>query len=98
VNLPPAFTELAARKDRSLLLAAMSALPDEALERTVLVGTPALVAQQVSHVLRDEVSLVTIRPHAVPGQSVGEVIRAFAEDVMPRVWRERGRAREAERR
>lgn len=92
VSLPPAFTELAARQDRSLLPAAMSALPDEALERTVLVGSPDQVAEQVSRVLRDDVSLVTIRPHAAPGQSVGEVIRAFAEDVMPWVWRERDRA------
>src|SRR5262249_12930620 len=92
VSLPPAFTELAARQDRSLLPAAMSALPDEALERTVLVGSPDQVAQQVFRVLRDDVSLVTIRPHAAPGQSVGEVIRAFAEDVMPWVWRERDRA------
>jgi 5,10-methylenetetrahydromethanopterin reductase len=66
----------------------MAALPDEALERTVLVGTPDRVAEQVSRVLRDEVSQITIRPHAVPGQSVGAVIRAFAEDVMPRVWRQ----------
>lgn len=95
VRLPPAFAELAARKDRALLPAAMAALPDAALERTVLVGTPDRVAAQVSRMLRDEVSQVTIRPHAVPGQAVGDVIRAFAEDVMPRVWHERGPAARA---
>jgi 5,10-methylenetetrahydromethanopterin reductase len=97
VRLPPAFAELAARKDRALLPAAMAALPDEALDRTVLVGPPDRVAAQVAGVLRDEVSHVTIRPHAVPGQAVGEVIRAFAEDVMPRVWRDWARPRGAGR-
>jgi hypothetical protein len=28
---------------------------------------------------------VTIRPHAVPGGSVAAVLRAFAQQIMPRV-------------
>jgi 5,10-methylenetetrahydromethanopterin reductase len=92
IALPPAFVEVAARKDRTLLPAAMAALPDEVIERTVLVGRPERVAEQVAGVLRPEVSQVTIRPHAVPGQPAGAVIRAFAEEVMPRVRQRTGTA------
>jgi 5,10-methylenetetrahydromethanopterin reductase len=85
ITLPPAFVDVAARQDRSLIEAAMAALPDEVLERTVLAGRPDRVAEQVARMLRPEVSQITIRPHAVPGQRVDAVIRAFARDVMPRI-------------
>jgi 5,10-methylenetetrahydromethanopterin reductase len=85
ITLPPAFVEVAARKDRALVAEAMAALPDEVLERTVLAGRPDRVAEQVARMLRPEVSQITIRPHAVPGQRVDAVLRAFARDVMPRI-------------
>jgi 5,10-methylenetetrahydromethanopterin reductase len=85
ITLPPAFVEVAARKDRTLVAEAMAALPDEVLERTVLAGRPDRVAEQVARMLRPEVSQITIRPHAVPGQRVDAVLRAFARDVMPRI-------------
>ncbi len=85
VTLPPAFVEVAARRDRSLVPAAMAALPDEVLERTVLVGRPEKVAEQIRRVLRPEIGRIVIRPHAVPGQPVAAVIRAFAEEVVPRL-------------
>jgi 5,10-methylenetetrahydromethanopterin reductase len=91
VTLPPAFVDVAARQDKTLVKEAMAALPDEVLERTVLVGRPDGVAAQVARVVRPEVTQITIRPHAVPGQSVGAVLRAFADEVMPLVERETGK-------
>jgi 5,10-methylenetetrahydromethanopterin reductase len=87
ITLPPGFVEVASRKDKTRLSDAMAALPDEVLERTVLVGRADRVADQVARMLRPEVRHVTIRPHTVPGQSAGAVIRAFVEDVMPLVER-----------
>lgn len=90
VTLPEAFTEVASRRDKTLLNEAMAALPDEVLERTVLVGRAERVAEQVARVLRPEVGQITIRPHAVPDQRVDSVIRAFAQEVMPLVERRTG--------
>ena len=85
VSLPAAFLELAAGKDSRQLDRLAGLLPREAVERTVLAGRPDGVAKQVAAALTPEISRVTIRPHAVPGRSVGAVLRSFARDVMPRV-------------
>ncbi len=85
VTVPPAFAEIAARKDPRLVSEAAALLPADAVERTVLFGRPEHVAAQIAPVLRPEVSRITVRPHAVPGQSVGAVLRAFVEDVVPRL-------------
>lgn len=83
VTLPEAFVECAVNKVPTV--EAMSALPDEVLERTVLAGSPERVARQVAPMIRPEVGQLVIRPHSLPGQGVGPVLRAFAEEVMPRV-------------
>jgi 5,10-methylenetetrahydromethanopterin reductase len=85
VTLPPAFAELAARKDPRLLGEAVALLPAEAVDATVPYGRPERVAAQIAPVLRPGITRVTIRPHAVPGQNVGAVLRAFAEDVAPKL-------------
>ncbi len=83
VTLPPAFAELAARNDPRLVNEAAAVLPAEAVDATVLFGRPERVAARIAPVLRPEITRITIRPHAVPGQTVAAVLRAFAEDVMP---------------
>jgi 5,10-methylenetetrahydromethanopterin reductase len=85
VSLPAAFHELAAGKDPRQLDRLAGLLPREAVERTVLAGRPDGVAKRVSAALTPEVSRVTIRPHAVPGRSVGAVLQSFVQEVMPRV-------------
>ena len=50
------------------------------------------VARQLAAVLRPEVGSITIRPHCVEGESVEEVIRSFAEEVIPQVERLAGTA------
>ena len=85
IDMPDAFTQIAKRKDQSLLDEAAKALPEQVVEATVLAGDPQRVAEQLAGVLRREVATITIRPHHVAGDSVESVIRAFAQDVMPRV-------------
>ncbi len=85
VTLPQEFRDVAARKDTRLIKEAMAALPDDVLQRTVLVGQPDEIAAQIERVLTPEIKQIVIRPHAIPGQSVDVVIRKFTETVMPLV-------------
>jgi 5,10-methylenetetrahydromethanopterin reductase len=83
VSLPQPFVDFARAGARPA--EAASALPDDVVVRTTLAGRPERVAEQVARMLRPEVTQVTIRPHSLPGQGVGPVLRSFAEEVMPRV-------------
>ena len=87
VEMPAAFCRIAARKDEALAGEAAPFMPREVVLSTVLAGDAEQVARQLAGVLRPEVGSITVRPHCVEGESVGEVIRAFAEEVMPRVER-----------
>jgi 5,10-methylenetetrahydromethanopterin reductase len=87
IELPSAFVEIAAKKDPGLTDEAVSVMPKEVVEHTVLAGDSEQVAKQLARVMRPEIKSVTIRPHAVPGEPLDAVIAAFAGDVMPRVRR-----------
>jgi 5,10-methylenetetrahydromethanopterin reductase len=87
LELPAAFVQIAARQDARLADEAAAALPLEAVRKTVLAGSPARVAAQVAELLRPEITNITIRPHGLPGQGVAPALRAFMEEVMPRVER-----------
>ena len=62
-------------------------MPPEIVEHTVLTGNAERVAERLAAALRREIASITIRPHCVPGESVDAVVRAFAEEVMPRALR-----------
>jgi 5,10-methylenetetrahydromethanopterin reductase len=85
VVLPEAFLEVAHGKDMRQLDRAAAALPREAVERTVLAGSPERVAAQVAGLLLPGITRLTVRPHAAPGGTAAGVLRAFAHTVMPRV-------------
>jgi 5,10-methylenetetrahydromethanopterin reductase len=85
LRLPDTFTAIAATKDTGRLDEAAASLPDAAIDRTVLAGCPERVADQLAGVLRPEIRSITIRPHALPGKDVGQVLRTFVEQVVPRL-------------
>jgi 5,10-methylenetetrahydromethanopterin reductase len=85
VRLPEAFTAIAAAKDTTRLDEAAAALPDAVVDRTVLAGSAERIAERIAAALRPEITSITIRPHAVPGRSVADVLRVFAEQVVPRL-------------
>jgi len=85
VTLPQEFVDIAQKNDDTLAGDAAPFLPREVVDTTVLAGDAAHCAEQLAAVVRPEVGSITIRPHAAPGESVEDVIRAFAVDVMPRV-------------
>jgi 5,10-methylenetetrahydromethanopterin reductase len=87
LELPEAFTALAAAKDPRRLDEAAALLPDAAVDRTVLAGGPERVAAAIARAVTPEVTSVTIRPHAAPGRTVADVLTAFVERVMPAVGR-----------
>lgn len=83
IILPPDFVRLAEQGGDVDPETAMAALPDEVVELTVLVGDPDDVARQVAGLLRPDVDEITIRPHVVAGQQVDDVLKTFADVVMP---------------
>ena len=87
VRLPEAFGSIASTKDPRRIDEAAALMPPEIVEHTVLAGSAERVARRLAAALRPEIASITIRPHCVPGESIGAVVRAFAEDVMPRALR-----------
>jgi 5,10-methylenetetrahydromethanopterin reductase len=84
VSMPAEFTALAAERPADAASRAAALFPEEAVEAMVLAGNPERVARQLARALHPRITNVTLRPHAMKGQAIGEVIRAFAEQVVPR--------------
>jgi len=94
LRLPEAFVEIARRPDRAGAEAAAAPLmPRAVVESMVLAGNAARCAEQLARGLGPRITHLTVRPHAVPGQDITDVIRAFAEDVVPRALRMKDAAR-----
>ena len=87
VELSEGFVSVASTKDPRRVDEAAALMPSEIIEHTVLAGSVERVAEQLAAALRPEIASITIRPHCVPGESVDSVVRAFAEEVMPRALR-----------
>ena len=89
LRLPEAFVEIARRPGAGVNAEAEAAplVPREVVESMVLAGNAARCAEQLARGLGPRITHLTVRPHAVPGQDVGDVIRAFAQNVVPRVRR-----------
>jgi 5,10-methylenetetrahydromethanopterin reductase len=86
LRLPEAFVEIARRPGGSQAEAeAAPLMPREIVESMVLAGNAARCAAQLARGLGPRITHLTVRPHAVPGQDVADVIQAFARDVVPRV-------------
>jgi 5,10-methylenetetrahydromethanopterin reductase len=82
LRLPETFVELARRPSRTEAEAAPF-VPREVVESMVLAGNPARCAGQLARGLVPRITHLTVRPHALPGQDVAEVIRRFVGEVVP---------------
>lgn len=85
LRMPERFTAIAAEKDMNRVDEAAACLPEAAVERTALAGSAERVADRIAAVLRPEITSITIRPHALPGKDVADVLRTFVEHVVPRL-------------
>jgi 5,10-methylenetetrahydromethanopterin reductase len=93
ITLPEAFVEIAKRPDAAKAVGeAAPLMPREVVESMVIAGNAESCAQQLARGLGSRITHVTLRPHAIPGQDVADVVRAFAEAVVPRVFEMKGLA------
>jgi 5,10-methylenetetrahydromethanopterin reductase len=84
ITLPEAFVTLAQERTPDAAVRATALLPEAVVESMVLAGNPERVAHQLARAMHPRVTTVTLRPHALKGQPVAAVVRAFTEQVMPR--------------
>jgi 5,10-methylenetetrahydromethanopterin reductase len=86
IKLPEEFVALASAKEKPAGHAerATQLLPARVVESMVLAGNAERCAQQLACGLNPRITQISVRPHAIAGQSVAAVIRAFAEHVVPR--------------
>jgi len=85
VSVPPALTELVARKQPGVTDRVATLIPDSVVAATVAAGHPERVASQLAEAIRPGVNRITIRVHEIPGAGIAPVLRTFMEDVMPLV-------------
>jgi 5,10-methylenetetrahydromethanopterin reductase len=85
LELPPAFEEIAAQRNRQLSTEMAHLVPDEVVDAFTWSGTAEQVAQQVAAVVDAGFKNVTFLPHGPDEEAVEPTIRAFAEQVRPRV-------------
>ena len=85
VEIPAALEEVCARRNREEAAAAAGLVTDELLDAFTWAGTAEQVAEKVAAVIAAGAQAVTFMPHPPPGERVETGIRAFAEEVVPRV-------------
>ena len=85
VTIPAGLAEVAARGDLSEVERAAGLIPDAVVAATAAAGHPERVADQLAAAFRPGVTRVTIRAHALPGGGIAPVLRAFMEEVVPRI-------------
>jgi len=84
IELPRELVEIAERKNPKAAGEAAKLMPRPVVESMVLGGSAERCAEQLAKALDPRITSVTVRPHAIAGDNVGSVLRAFAEDVFPR--------------
>jgi hypothetical protein len=88
LDIPTSLRELIAdippSRDREITVPIAKHIPDEWVDSFIIAGDVERVAEQVSSVLR-HVNHFMLRPIVPPGSNRVDVLRQFAEDVLPRV-------------
>ena len=88
LDIPAALREMIAdippSRDRAVTVPISKHIPDEWVDSFIIAGDVERVAHQVSSVLR-HVNHFMLRPIVAPGGNRVDVLRQFAEDVLPRV-------------
>lgn len=86
ITLPDALVEIAKRPDGAKAVGeAAPLMPRAVVESMVIAGNAERCAEQLARGLGPSITHLTMRPHAVPGQDVADVVRAFMQEVVPRV-------------
>lgn len=97
ITLPDALVEIAKRPDGAKAAGeAAPLMPRAVVESMVIAGNAERCAEQLARGLGPHITHLTMRPHAVPGQDVADVVQAFMEKVVPRVLASRAAASRVE--
>jgi 5,10-methylenetetrahydromethanopterin reductase len=84
IDLPRELVEIAQQKNPKAASEAAKWMPREVVETMVLGGNAERCASQLARALDPRITSVVLRPHAVAGDTVGAVLKKFAEHVYPR--------------
>jgi len=86
ITASEAMTGAAAARD---IAGVAATITDEHVRRTALVGSVESVVAQLQAVLTPQVARLTIRPMAIEGQEIAEIVTRFMQEVWPRLATEK---------
>jgi 5,10-methylenetetrahydromethanopterin reductase len=85
LEVPPALEAILKQRNHALTTASAHLVPDELVHAYAWAGTAEQVAERVAAVADLGVSNITFLPHPPKGGGIDTTVRAFAEQVKPRV-------------
>ena len=85
LEVPEALEAVLKQRDRALTTANAHLVPDELVMAYTWAGTAEQVAEQVAPVADLGIRNITFMPHPLKGGGIESTVRAFAEQVRPRV-------------
>lgn len=85
LEVPEELEAIVSQKNEALAYGAWQLVPDEFVEAFTWAGTPDEVASQVAAVVELGITQITFLPQPPPGQGVEPIMRAWMEEVVPRV-------------
>jgi alkanesulfonate monooxygenase SsuD/methylene tetrahydromethanopterin reductase-like flavin-dependent oxidoreductase (luciferase family) len=87
LEVPTALEEIVSQRNEARTLAAWRLVPDDFVEAFTWAGTPDEVARQVASVVEFGIKRICYLPQPPPGQGVEPIMRAWMDEVVPRVRR-----------
>jgi 5,10-methylenetetrahydromethanopterin reductase len=87
LQIPPALEEMLRAKNEARAFSSGHLVPDEFVDAFAWAGTPDEVARQIASIVELGIPEICILPQPPRGQPVEPIMRAFIEEVMPRVRR-----------
>ncbi len=85
LEVPAALCQQLARRDYRLITRSASLVPDSFVRHLAVAGSCAEVIAQLQDIAAMGLDQITMHPIVLPGQTLPEAIRCFAQDVMPHV-------------
>ncbi len=85
LEVPAELEAIIAQRDYNLMAPNAHLIPDEFVDKFCWAGTVEEVAQKVAQVVELGISNITFLPHPPAGGDTRETVRAFAQEVRPRL-------------
>jgi 5,10-methylenetetrahydromethanopterin reductase len=87
LEVPEELETILAEKNEARAYGAWQLVPEEFVDAFTWAGTPDEVARQVAEIIKLGITQITFLPQPPPGQGVEPIMRAWMEEVVPRVRR-----------